>query len=100
MEFQGTIIAGLGIISALTSLITQAIKVMLGDKTYNSNVIAAIVSVVTSLFICGAYKIYTSTPIDAKFIIACVSMCVLSWLCAMLGYDKVMQTIANKGNKK
>lgn len=93
---QTVIITGLALIAAITGLITEAIKKMMGNKDYNSNVIAAIVSVVVSVFICTGYAIFNSIVVDVKFIFACICMCVLSWLCAMLGYDKVIQTITNK----
>lgn len=93
---NGIIISGLAVIAALTGLITEAIKKMMGSKEYNSNIIAAIVSFVVSVFACVGYAILNVVVVDARFIFVCVCVCILSWLCAMLGYDKVIQTITNK----
>ena len=80
-------------ISLLVGLTTEAIKKLLGDKKFSSNILAGIVSVVLSVVIGICYCIITSTPITATVVIYLIALVFLSWLCAMLGYDKVVQTL-------
>jgi hypothetical protein len=77
--------------SLFTGLIVEAIKKMwVVDKP---NVLAAIVSVVVGTAVPVSYIIVMEITINAPVILFIVSMVVLSWLSAMLGYDKVIQTI-------
>lgn len=80
--------------SVLTGLVTQAWKNMLGDKSHKPNILAAVVSVVIGVLVCIAYIILTDAVINAQMIVYCIALIGMSWLCAMVGYDKVMQTIA------
>ena len=84
--------------STLTSLITQAVKKLLDEsgKTYRSNLLAAIVSVLVGTGVGAGYVVVNDIPVDAKVIVALATLILFSWLCAMLGYDKVKQTIGGK----
>ena len=84
--------------SIMTGLITQAIKVQLGSEAekVSSNVLAGLVSVIIGLAVCCAHAILHEVAIDASYIVFTITVVVFSWLCAMLGYDKVMQTISQK----
>ena len=90
--------------STLTTLCTQAVKQHLDEKgkTYSSNLVAGIVAVVMGIAIGLAWVEITCQPYTAVTFITVISLIFLSWLCAMLGYDKVIQTlkqiIAKKGN--
>lgn len=84
---------GLMIVSVFTALTTQAIKALLGDKKYSSNVLAACVSVVLSLFVSIGYMIVTDTTFSVKIVVAIVALMYLSFLAATVGYDKVVQAI-------
>lgn len=66
---------------------------MLGDRKYSANLLAAIVSVVTAGLICTAYIILTETVLTPKVWVYIVAVTILSWLCAMVGYDKVKETL-------
>lgn len=83
------------ILSTVTSLITTKVKDLLdsANKTYSSNVIVFIVAAVVGGFgTCAFYFIneYNWNP----FNITCIfGMIVSNALGAMIGYDKVIQTI-------
>lgn len=71
------------IVSILTGLFTEGIKKLLEEskKTYKANFLAGGVAVVLSVLVGSGYIIL----IDAQIL--------LSWLSAMVGYDKVIQSL-------
>lgn len=75
----------------MTSLITEAIKRTV--KTDKPNIVALVVSVITGVGVPIGYLILNSLPITPQDIVYIVAMVVLTWLCATLGYDKVVQAI-------
>ncbi len=78
--------------SILTALIVEAIKQLVHlDKP---NIAAAIVSVIVGIAVPLGYAIINRIPIDTTVVLYIISIVVLSWLCAMLGFDKVMQTLS------
>lgn len=83
------------IISILSGVIVEGIKRLLDEmkKTYKSNMLAGIVSAVLGAAIGIGYVIYTEAAINAKMILMLIALVFLSWLCAMVGYDKVKQTL-------
>ena len=79
--------------SIMTGLITEAIKkIVVIDKP---NIVAAIVSVIVGIAIPVGYIMANNLSFDTTAVLYIISIVVLSWLCSMLGYDKVMQTIAH-----
>lgn len=95
MSFE-VFMLGLFIVSALTGLVTQAIKKWKDErgKTYYANALAGYVSVAVSFVVSAGYVILTDTAINAKLAVYLISLILLSWIGAMIGYDKVIQTIA------
>lgn len=87
---------GLMVVSLLTGLVTEAIKKIMDEngKTYKANTLAGIVSVILSPATCVFYAVNTGVAFDAQFITCAVTLTFLSWLCSMVGYDKVVQTFA------
>lgn len=83
------------ICSIVTSLLTEAIKIILSEHniTYYSNTLVLVVSCVVTLFITVGYIILYDMPLNADVAIYSVALIVMSALCAMLGYDKVIQAI-------
>lgn len=86
----------LPICSALTALITEGIKTLLKEwnKEYKPNTLAGIMAVLVAI----GYMVYWHFGDGAAWatetlIIMGVLLIICSWLCAMLGYDKVIQTI-------
>ncbi len=61
---------------------------------YKSNILAGVVSVVLSLAAGAGYIIMVETQLNAKMAVILIALVLLSWLCAMVGYDKVMQAIS------
>ena len=81
------------VVSVMVSLTVEALKKMLGGNKFPSNIMAGIVSIVLSTLIGIFYCTLLDIPFTSSIIIYLVSLVFLSWLCAMLGYDKVVQAI-------
>ena len=81
----------LTVCAVMTSLITEAIKRTV--KTDKPNIVALIVSCVVGIAVPIGYLILNHLAITAQDIVYIVAMVVLTWLCATLGYDKVLQAI-------
>ena len=81
------------VLSILVSLTVEALKKMFGDKiTIHTNILTGIVSIVISTVVGIFFCILNKMPFTADVIIYIVAIVFLSWLCAMLGYDKVVQS--------
>lgn len=95
-----TFLIGLLIVSTLTSLVTEAIKKILTEhgKTYHANTLAGIVAVILSIAIGIGYGIVMSIAFTAQSVVCIIALMFMSWLCAMVGYDKVIATF--KSTKK
>lgn len=87
------LISALAIISILTSLTVEAIKKLLGDRKYSSNLLAAIVAVIITIAVSIGYIIYFSLAVTPQIIVVIIAMVFLSFLAATVGYDKVIQMI-------
>ena len=88
-------LALLSVFTIVTSLCTQAVKKFLDslEITYASNVVVLIVSICIGAFGTSGFYIlndYAWTLYNITFI---VLMILTNWVCAMVGYDKVMQAI-------
>lgn len=84
------------IVSTLTGLVTEAIKKWLQerDKKYYANALAGYVAVVLSIAVGIAYIILAQTVFNAQMAVYLIALVFLSWLSAMVGYDKVVQAIS------
>lgn len=93
---------GLLIVSTLTGLATEAIKNLLDehDKTYHSNTLAGIVALILSVGVGSGYILLTGTGFTTQAIVSLITLIFMSWLCAMVGYDKVIQAISQFKNDK
>ena len=95
---------GMLITSTLTSLVTEAVKKILTEynKTFPSNTLVGVVSLILSAAIGTGYIILTNTVFTASVAVYLVVLVFASWLCAMVGYDKVVQAISqfNTTNKE
>ncbi len=84
-------------VSVLTGLIVQAIKAIVAEhhgEVKKPNTLAGIVAVILAVALSFGFAAYTGAQISTQFVLAVVALSLLSWLCAMLGYDKVIQTLA------
>lgn len=86
---------GLLAVSILTGLTVEGIKAMTKGLSvkWNSNILSAVVSVVLSAASAIGYIVYTETVVTQQIVILAIALAFLSWLCAMVGYDKVTQAI-------
>lgn len=90
-----TFMLGLLIISTFTSLVTEAIKKILSEHgiTYYANTLAGIIATVLSAAIGVGYVVITGAGFTAQTIVVIITMVFVSWMCSMVGYDKVVQAI-------
>lgn len=91
-----TFLIELLIASVFTGLATEAVKSIFMElkKTYHANILAGIVSIIISGGIGIAHILLGGLPFDGKTIIYLVALIFMSWICAMVGYDKVIQAIS------
>ena len=82
--------------SIMTSLTTEAIKKLLDEanRKYSPNVIASILAVIFAVGVSIAWMIMTNTPFSPQIAVYMVALIIFSFLCATLGYDKVVQTMS------
>lgn len=87
---------GLMVIATMTGIVTEAIKEFLKERNikYYANALAGYVSVGLSFALSIGYIIVTETAVNAKLIVYLIALVLLSWLSAMIGYDKVIQAIS------
>ena len=84
--------------SAMTTLATEAVKNQVGDGSkIPNNILAGIMSVIVQAIICTGYIILNNTVLTIQVWVYIIGLILLSWLCAMTSYDKVIQTIKQFG---
>ena len=89
--------------SALTGLVTQAVKVIFNEHniTYRANTLAGVIAAILSAAIGIGYCVITDMTFTTHIIVCLVALVFLSWLGSMVGYDKVVQAISQfKTSKK
>ena len=91
MDFQN-LFALLLICSCLTGLVTEACKKAFPNRT-STNALAGIISIIVGVSVSIANAVLTNPEIGASYVLGSLFLVIGSWLCAMLGYDKVIQTI-------
>ena len=80
--------------AAMTSLATEAVKNQVGEQQkIPNNILAGVMSVIVAAVICVGYIILNGTVLTPQVWVHIVGLILLSWLCAMTSYDKVMQTL-------
>lgn len=95
ITFQ-TFLLGLMITSTLTGLTTEAIKKIIAErsKNYYANTLAGVVSLIISAAVSAGYITLNNVEFTNQMIVYGIALMFLSWLCAMVGYDKVIQAIS------
>ena len=88
-------LVGLLVVSTLTGLVTEGVKKILieHEVNYKANTMAGVVAVFISALAGLGYVIFTNTAITGQVIVCIVALVFMSWLSAMVGYDKVIQAI-------
>lgn len=94
-------IALLIVFSAITSLCTEGCKKILDEikVSYASNVVAFIIACIVGVCGTGVYYILNSIEFNVANIVYMALMGVATSVGAMVGYDKVIQTIGQLKNK-
>lgn len=84
------------VVATMTGLVTEAVKKVLqeGNISYKPNLLAGLVAVALSVGVGAAYIVLTETALTAQMGVYLIALVFLSWLSAMVGYDKVVQTIS------
>lgn len=95
---SGFLISALAIISGLTSLTVEAIKKILGDRKYSSNLLAAIVAVILTVAVSAGYLVYFSIPLTSQIVVIIIALVFLAFLASTVGYDKVVQLFKQIGD--
>ena len=87
---------GLLFTSVLTGLVTEAVKKIMAEYSinYRANTLAGIVAAVLSAAIGTAYVLVTGICFTCEIIVCVVALIFFGWLCAMVGYDKVIQSLS------
>ena len=95
MVSNGVLLGALGGLSVFTSLVVEGVKKLLDEKgkTYSPNLLAVIVSVVSTLIVSVLYIVYTATPFTAQIVVTIIALMIFSFLSSTVGYDKVKQLI-------
>lgn len=86
---------GLMITSTFTGLVTEAVKKIFAEFNvkYRANTVAGITAAILSVAIGIGYVIFAGTGFGAQIVVCIIAQVFLSWLCAMVGYDKVVEII-------
>ena len=91
------------VVSIFSGLFTEAVKKALNSVDtviVSNNILAGIVSVFLSFFVYSWYIVRTGYTYDAQQIIYLIALVLMSWLSAMVGYDKVVQAIIQITSKE
>lgn len=83
-------------ISTLTGLVVEAIKKIMNEYgvKYHANTLAGVVASMVSILVSVLYLLFTGNEFDFSYLAYTIALVFLSWLCSMVGYDKVIQTLA------
>lgn len=86
---------GLMIVSTFTGLVTEAVKKILSEfhVKYRANTLAGIVAAILSIALGVGYIVISGIGFSSQIIVCIIAQVFLSWLCAMVGYDKVVEVI-------
>ena len=89
----------LAILSAVTSLVTEGVKKVLNKKgtEYATNVVVWIVAAILGGGVTAVFYLACGIPWTVLNVFYILVMIVASGLGAMLGYDKVIQTVTQVG---
>lgn len=86
-------LTGLMIVSTLTGVTTEGVKKMLAGRKVDYNVLTGIVALVLSCGVGIGYVILSGLTFTPQIVVCILGLVFMSWLCAMIGYDKVREVI-------
>ena len=89
-------LTGMLISATLSSLATEAVKKILDEhnKKYASNTLVGFMSALVSTGVGGAYIMLNNIGFTNEVVVYWLGLVFMTWLCSMVGYDKVIQTIS------
>ena len=93
-------VTGVIAVSIATNLTTEVIKKLVGERQCNWNVVSCIVTLVLAAGASAGYILNTGVAFTAQLIVPIVAFVYFSWLCAMLGYDKVREAFSQMKTPK
>ena len=90
------------VVSLLTNFTVEGVKKLLNEsgKSYSSNVLAAILSIVLSGGVCVVYLIMNDVSFSLKIGVEIAVLMYLGFLVSTVGYDKVLQMLKQIQNAK
>lgn len=99
LMFTTTIMALLAVFAALTSLLTQGLKMFLDEMKirYASNILVLVCSLIIGCSGTALYYVNYQVPFNALNSVYLALMGIANWLVSMLGYDKVKQAVSQIG---
>lgn len=99
---NGVLLGGLAILATFTSLVVEGVKKLLDEKGvhYSSNLLAVIVSVISTLIVSILYIVYKNIPFSAQVVVIIIALMIFSFLTSTVGYDKVKQMLEQLGKKE
>lgn len=85
--------------AVITSLLTEAAKKFLDSikVRYASNIVVLIIAIIVGWGATAVYYVNAQVPFNALNSVYLALMGVANWVGAMVGYDRVRQTIAQIG---
>ena len=93
MSIEFVLMVGVLVCSVFTGLIVEAIKKMTAAEGRQTNLIAAVVSVIVGISFGVGYILLNKLTFDTQNIISIILLVVCSWIVSMVGFDKFRQTI-------
>ena len=101
MISNGVLLGALGGLSVFTSLVVEGVKKLLDEKGvhYSANLLAVIVSVISTVVLSLLYVIYKEISVTPQVIVTIVALMIFSFLSSTVGYDKIKQLIEQLSGK-
>ena len=93
MSIEFVLMVGVLVCSVFTGLIVEAIKKMTTAEGRQTNLIAAVVSVIVGISFGVGYILLNKLTFDTQNIISIILLVVCSWIVSMVGFEKFRQTI-------
>ena len=101
MISNGVLLGALGGLSVFTSLVVEGVKKLLDEKgkTYSANLLAVIVSVISTLVVSILYIVYKAISVTPQIVVTVIALMIFSFLSSTVGYDKIKQLIEQLSGK-
>lgn len=91
MVNMDTFMSGVFGVCVVTNLTTEVIKMIAGERKWNWNVVSFVVAFVLAISISIGYIVTNGVAFTIQTGVFIAAFVYVSWLCAMLGYDKVKE---------